>query len=198
MFSTRELVLVSLFSGVFLAYGYASGVSLPQAITHSLDLFFLIAALFTILALEIRQSWSATLLGTISGVIFLGTPGAPAPWHITLALIGNGLVFDGYLRLMSRKTIPPSKWHMVGAASLGNLVMAIVGLSALQATSLQTNTQPLPLLPWAGLVVVTGFLGAAGALFGIAVVRRLRVSTRDQTRTISMESSTIQPGQIRQ
>ena len=192
MFTTRDLVLVSLFSGVFLAYGYVSGVSLPQAITHSLDLFFLIATLFTILALEIRQSWSATLLGTITGVIFLGTPGAPAPYHITAALVGNGLAFDLCLRVMSRRTLPPSRGQMVAAAAVGNLVMAVVGLSALQPTI------TIPTFLWPVLLVATTLLGAAGALFGIAVVRRLRVSTRNQTRTLTMETSTIQPGQIRQ
>ncbi len=192
MYTTRDLVLVSLFSGVFLAYGYVSGVSLPQTITHSLDLFFLIATLFTILALEIRQSWSATLLGTITGVIFLGTPGAPAPYHITAALVGNGLAFDLCLRVMSRRTIPPSRGQMVAAAAVGNLVMAVVGLSALQPTI------TIPTLLWPVLLAATTLLGAAGSLFGIAVVRRLRVSTRNQTRTLSMETSTIQPGQIRQ
>ncbi len=194
MFTTRGLVLVSLFSGVFLAYGYVSGVSLPQAITHSLDLFFLIATLFTILALEIRQSWSATLLGTITGVIFLGTPTAPnAPsYHITLALVVNGLAFDLCLRVMSRRTIPPSRGQMVTAAAVGNLVMAVVGLSALQPTI------TIPTLLWPVLVAATTLIGAAGALFGIAVVRRLRVSTRNQTRTLTMETSTIQPVQIRQ
>src|SRR5437867_932424 len=162
MFTTRDLVLVSLFSGVFLAYGYISGVSLPQAITHSLDLFFLIATLFTILALEIRQSWSATLLGTITGLIFLGTPGAPAPYHITAALIGNGVVFDVYLRLMNRRTTPPTRLHIVSAAILGNLVMAIIGLSALQLVG-----PPLPVYLWEILVVANALLGAVGALFGI-------------------------------
>jgi hypothetical protein len=122
MFTTRDLLLVSAFAAVYLAYGYVSGVTLPQQITHSADLFFLIATLFTVLALEVRQSWSATLLGTITGLIFLGTPGAPFPIHITASLVGNGLVFDGYLRLLSRRTIPPSKLHMVSAATLGNLL----------------------------------------------------------------------------
>ena len=192
MFTTRDLVMVSAFSGVFLAYGYVSGVSLPQSITHSLDLFFLIATLFTILALEIRQSWSATLLGTITGVIFLGTPGAPAPYHITAALVGNGLVFDLCLRIMSRRTIPPSRGQMITAAALGNLVMAVVGLSALQPTV------PIPAILWPVLLPATTLVGAAGALFGIAVVRRLRVSNRNQTLTLSLERSTVPPGQIRQ
>ncbi len=193
MFATRDLVLVSLFSGVFLAYGYASGVSLPQTITHSLDLFFLIAALFTILALEIRQSWSATLLGTITGVIFLGTPTTPnAPaYHITLALVGNGIAFDLILRIMSRSRMPPSRWQMVTAAALGNSVMGVVGLSALQPTL------PIPAFLWPILLLLTALMGAAGALFGIAVVRRLRVSNRRQTLTLTMETSTVPPGQVR-
>src|SRR3989442_3273932 len=157
MFTTRDLVLVSLCSGVFLAYGYASGVSLPQAITHSLDLFFLIATLFTILALEIRQSWSATLLGTITGVIFLGTPGAPAPYHITAALVGNGLAFDLCLRVMSRRTIPPSRGQMVAAAAVGHLVMAVVGLSALPP-NLTISIIVLPIVP----VAPSMFSAAAG------------------------------------
>jgi len=185
MFNSRDLVLVSSFSAILLAYGAFSGVYLTPVI-HSIDLFFLIATLFTILALEIRQSWSATLLGTITGLIFFGTPGAPAPYHITAALVGNGLTFDLVLRLMIKRTMPPSRVQIVSAAAIGNFVMAIVGLSALQLTVTITALQ------WAVLVPVTVLLGVAGALFGLALERRIRFTTRIPTRTLNVEITTPQ------
>jgi hypothetical protein len=171
MFTVRDFALISAFAALYLVYGAISGVSL-RAITLSQDLLFLIAALFAILAIVVRQAWSATLLGTITGLVFLGTPGAPFPLHITASLIANGLVFDTYLRLMNRRTTPPTRWNIVTAATLGNLVMAVVGLSALQAVG-----STWPYYVWAGFVLIGGLMGTVGASFGLTVVRRIRVST---------------------
>src|SRR5713101_7472757 len=172
MFTVRDVALISALAALYLAYGYVSGVTLGSLI-FSLDLLFLIAALFTILALIVRQPWSATLLGAITGLVFLGTPGAPFPLHITASLIGNGLVFDAYLLLMNRRTTPPSKPQIVTAATLGNLVMATVGLSALQVVG-----TVLPEYLWAVLVANSGLVGALGAVLGLAVVRRILVPVR--------------------
>ena len=117
MFTVRDLALISAFAALYLVYGAISGVTL-RAVTLSQDLLFLIAALFAVLALIVRQAWSATLLGSITGLVFLGTPGAPFPLHITASLIANGLAFDMYLRLMNRRTTPPTRWHIVTAATL--------------------------------------------------------------------------------
>ncbi len=184
MFTIREVSLISAFAALYLAYGYVSGVTLGSLI-FSLDLLFLIAALFTILALIVRQPWSATLLGTITGLVFLGTPGAPFPLHITASLIANGLVFDAYLQLMNRRTIPPSKRQIVTAAVLGNLVMATVGLSALQAVG-----TVLPEYLWGVLVATSGLVGALGAVLGLAVVRRILVPVRSK-RSLGVEVSPV-------
>ena len=186
MFTVRDLALISAFAALYLVYGAISGVTL-RAVTLSQDLLFLIAALFAVLAIIVRQAWSATLLGTITGLVFLGTPGAPFPLHITASLIANGLAFDVYLRLMNRRTTPPTRWHIVTAATLGNLVMAVVGLSALQAVG-----STWPYYVWAGFVLIGGLMGAIGALFGLAVVRRIRVST-----TVSKGSIRVEPSVIR-
>ncbi len=188
LYQSRDVALIAVFAGLYLGYGYVSSVTL-RSITRSTDLFFLIAVLFTVLAYEVRQSWSATLLGTISGVIFLGTP-APFALHIAASIIANGLVFDLYLRLMNRRTTPPSRVHVVTGATIGNLVMAIVGLSALQAVG-----TILPWYIWAAAIVIDTLVGGLGALFGIAIVRRLRVLTRTLPRSLSVESSSARSGQ---
>ena len=187
MYQSRDIALIAVFAGLYLGYGYVSSVTL-RSITRSTDLFFLIAVLFTVLAYEVRQSWSATLLGTITGIIFLGTP-APFALHIAASLIANGLVFDIYVRLMNRRTTPPSRLQVIMGATLGNFVMAIVGLSALQAVGAS-----LPWYIWAVAIVGDSFVGGLGAVFGIAVVRRLRVSARIIPRSLSVESSSSVPG----
>ncbi len=189
MYRTRDIALIAAFAGLYLAYGYVSSVTL-RSFTRSTDLFFLIAALFTILAYEVRQPWSATFLGATTGIIFLGTP-APFAVHIAGSLVANGLVFDIYLRLMNRRTTPPSRFHVTSGAILGNLVMAIVGLSALQAVG-----TILPWYIWAGAIAADSLVGGLGALFGIAVVRRIRVSTRIGPRSLSIENSPIGPGNV--
>ena len=88
-FTSRDLALVAGLTGLYLVYGYASGVTFGHAILE-LDLFFLISTLFTVVVSVTGRRWSATLLGTINGLILLGEPNAPIA--ITLSLIPNGLV----------------------------------------------------------------------------------------------------------
>lgn len=166
-FTSRDIALVAGLSALYLAYGYASGVALGNTIL-SLDLFFLIAALFAVLAGVTRKAWSATLLGTTTGLLFLGTPSAPFPLHITISLIANGLVFDSYLRLRGLKTDEHLRNNLVIAGALGNFVMVPVGLGILQVV----GTPTLPIM-WAILLVGNTVLGALGALFGSIVIARL-------------------------
>src|SRR5207245_3892121 len=90
-FSSRDLVLVAGLTGLYLVYGYASGVTFGHTILE-LDLFFLISALFTIVVSMTGKRWSATLLGTVNGLILLGATNAPLA--ITLSLAPHGIIFD--------------------------------------------------------------------------------------------------------
>src|SRR5207245_11227019 len=90
-FTSRDPPLVAVLTWLYLVDGYASGVTFGHTILE-LDLFFLISALFTIAVSMTGKRWSATLLGTVNGLILLGEPNAPLA--ITLSLIPNGLVFD--------------------------------------------------------------------------------------------------------
>src|SRR5947209_13388413 len=90
-FTGRDLELVAELTWLYLVYGYASGVTFGHTILE-LDLFFLISAFFTIVVSMTGKRWSATLLGTVNGLILLGEPNAPVA--ITLALIPNGIIFD--------------------------------------------------------------------------------------------------------
>src|SRR5205807_8452851 len=89
-FNSRDLALVAGLTGLYVVYGYASGVTFGHTILE-LDLFFLISAFFTIVVSMTGKRWSATLLGTVNGLILLGEPNAPVT--ITLALIPNGIIF---------------------------------------------------------------------------------------------------------
>ena len=167
-FTSRDLALVAGLSGLYLAYGYVSSSTLPRNLTRSLDLFFLIPILFTVLAAVSRRRWSATLLGIITGLIFLGTPGAPFPAHITISLVANGLVFDLYVRLTGPESSRYGITHLVVAGTLGNLVMAVVGLIVLQAVGI-----PSLLDVWILALVGDTIVGALGAFLGTIVVRRV-------------------------
>jgi hypothetical protein len=94
-FTSRDLALVAGMSALYLGYGYVSGVTLGHTI-REVDLFFLISVLFTVLVSLTRKHWIATILGTVTGLILVATPGAPLA--VTLALIPNGIVFDLTLR----------------------------------------------------------------------------------------------------
>ena len=166
-FSSRDIALIAGLAALYLAYGYASGVALGNTVL-SLDLFFLIAALFAVLAGVTKKMWSATALGTVTGLIFLGTPSAPFPAHITLSLIANGLVFDLYLKLRHFEKDHDLRNNLVIAGALGNFVMVPVGLGSLQAFGIST-----PSVLWAISLVGNTVVGALGALLGSIVITRL-------------------------
>lgn len=141
--------------------------------TRSLDLFFLLPAFFAILVSLTGRRWSATLLGTINGLVFLGTP-APFPLHITASLIANGLVFDLYLQRSSKSLLDPTRRDLILAGTLGNLAMVPVGLLVLQVFGVASG-----LVVWAIALVGDVSVGAVGAFFGALIVERVRgVQTR--------------------
>src|SRR5438132_9484142 len=111
-FSNRDLALVAGLTGLYLVYGYASGVTFGHTILE-LDLFFLISALFTIIVSVTGKRWSATLLGTVNGLILLGEPNAPVA--ITLSLVPTVLFFD--LALYTRA-------HTIDVLSRTRLIIA--------------------------------------------------------------------------
>ena len=166
-FTSRDIALVAGLSGLYLAYGYVSGVTLGNAI-GSLDLILLIALLFTVLASVTRRAWSATLLGTITGLVLLGTPGAPSPAHIAVPLIAGGLVFDLSVRQIASETSRYGRKRMVVAGALGSFAMAPVGLAVLQASGL-----PQLVVVWILAIIGNTVVGAVGAVLGTVIFERL-------------------------
>ncbi|HVH14222.1 MAG TPA: hypothetical protein VNA15_00695, partial [Candidatus Angelobacter sp.] len=73
--TSRYIALVAVLTALFTAYGYVSSVEL-RSLTRSLDLFFLLPAFFAILVSLTDKKWGGTILATIIGLIFLGTPSA--------------------------------------------------------------------------------------------------------------------------
>lgn len=164
-YSNREIGLIAGLAALFLVYAYASSISFRIA-TRSVDIFFLLAALFTILKCVTRKPWSTTLFAIVTGPIFLLTP-APFPVHITIAVIVNGFIFDLYLRL-GRETGPYSRRHLLAAGALGSFVMAAIVFSVLTFLGLRIPTFVY------GLGLATDTVAAVlGVLLGIVVVRRI-------------------------
>jgi hypothetical protein len=170
-FTSRDLALVAGLTGLYLVYGYASGVTFEHTILE-LDLFFLISALFTVVVSLTGKRWSATLLGTINGLILLGEPNAPIA--ITLSLIPNGLVFDLALYTSDSTIDGLSQKRFVIAGALGNLSMAISGLIILQGIGFFQGKGLDFILATSIIALVTNpLVGAIGALFGTIVVKRV-------------------------
>jgi hypothetical protein len=173
--TSRYVALVAVLTALFTAYGYVSSVEL-RPVTRSLDLFFLLPAFFAILISMTGKKWGGTILGTIIGLIFLGTPSALGNFspHITASVIVNGLVFDLYLQHSGESLLDPSRKHLVIAGTLGNLAMAPTGLLILQAVGGPSST-----VIWAIALIGDTLAGSAGAFFGSLVIERVKgVQTR--------------------
>lgn len=168
--TSRYVALVAVLTALFAAYGYISSIEF-RFVTRSLDLFFLLPAFFAILVSLTGKKWGGTILATIIGLIFLGTPSAGSNFspHITASVIVNGLVFDLYLQHFGRSLLDPSRRNLVIAGTLGNLAMAPTGLLVLQAVGTAS-----PAVIWAIALIGDSLVGAAGAFFGTVVVERVK------------------------
>jgi hypothetical protein len=168
--TSRYVALVAALTALFIVYGYVSSIEF-RSVTRSLDLFFLLPAFFAILVSLTGKKWGGTILGTIIGLIFLGTPSAAGNFspHITASVIVNGLVFDLYLQRSGGSLLDPSRRHLVVAGTLGNFVMAPTGLLILQAVG-----GPSSAVIWAIALIGDTLAGALGAFFGTIVVERVK------------------------
>ena len=168
--TSRYVALVAVLMALFTAYGYISSIEL-RTVTRSLDLFFLLPAFFAILVSLTGKKWGGTILASIIGLIFLGTPSAAGNFspHITASVIVNGLVFDLYLQRASGSLLDPSRNHLVLAGTFGNLAMAPTGLLVLQVVGFSSSA-----VIWAIALIGDTLVGAAGAFFGTLVVERVK------------------------
>jgi hypothetical protein len=168
--TSRYVALVAVLTALFTAYGYISSIEF-RFVTRSLDLFFLLPAFFAILISLTGKRWGGTILATIIGLIFLGTPSAGSNFspHITASVIVNGLVFDLYLQRFGGSLLDPSRRNLVIAGTLGNLAMAPTGLLVLQAVGTAS-----PAVIWVVALLGDTLVGGAGAFFGTIVVERLK------------------------
>lgn len=168
--TSRYVALVAMLTALFIVYGYVSSIEF-RPITRSLDLFFLLPAFFAILISLTGKKWGGTILGTIIGLIFLGTPSAAGNFspHITISVIINGLVFDLYLQHSGGSLLDPSRRHLVIAGTLGNFAMAPTGLLILQAVG-----GPSSAVVWAIALIGDTLAGSLGAFFGTIVVERVK------------------------
>ncbi len=168
--TSRYVALVAVLTALFTAYGYISSIEF-RFVTRSLDLFFLLPAFFAILVSLTGKKWGGTILATIIGLIFLGTPSAGSNFspHITASVIVNGLVFDLYLQHFGGSLLDPSRRSLVIAGTLGNLAMAPTGLLVLQAVGTAS-----PAVIWVIALIGDTLVGAAGAFFGTIVVERVK------------------------
>src|SRR2546422_347228 len=174
--TSRYVALVAVLTALFTAYGYVSSIELRTA-TRSLDLFFLLPAFFAILVSLTGKKWGGTILGTVIGLIFLGTPSAGSNFspHITASVIVNGLVFDLYLQRSGGSLLDPSRKHFVLAGTLGNLAMAPTGLLVLQAVGV-----PSLAVIWAVALIGDTLVGAAGGLFPSTITERCKGRLRQR------------------
>src|SRR5207245_1248436 len=69
--TSRYVALVAVLTALFTAYGYVSSVEL-RAITHSVDLFFLLPAFFAILISLTGTKWGGTIQNALISDTLVG------------------------------------------------------------------------------------------------------------------------------
>src|SRR6266571_1342292 len=142
-FTSRDLALVAGLTGLYLVYGYSSGVTFGHTILE-LDLFFLISALFTIVV-------SMTLSLIPNGLVF------------DLALYSHDHMID---ELSRKRVVIAGALGNLAMAISGLVILQTIGFFQGKGLDFILATSVIAL-------VTNPLVGAIGALFGTIVVRRV-------------------------
>jgi hypothetical protein len=157
-----------------MVYGYSSSVFFTvngKPVTNSIDVFFLLAIVFTVLKCMIGKHWSATLLAIVASPLYLFIPGVPLPFHTSIAVIVNGFIFDLYLRL-GKEDFHYSRRHLILSGALGSFVMAAITLAVFRVFGPSFGIN-IPVFVYPIALVMDTFAGIFGVLLGVVIARRL-------------------------
>lgn len=159
--------MIGLFSALYIVssgiVSYISQVGYPE--------HFLRGLLMTALIIRTRKKWSATLMGAVSGIVFVVVVPSPAPYLLASTFV-SGLVFD--LVLMTRSyfnSIRSTPMVLTGVAISG-LAESLVALAILTYAGFFGKVLTALIYAWSTDVVLNIILSIIGALIAIRFLPR--------------------------
>lgn len=173
-FSTKDLMLTTSFSAIYVVYGYVSSVTVG-GITHGVDVIFVGSALFVLLGAFTARFGAPTLMGAIAGALFAFAVPAPFSFSLIPACIMYGLTYDIYMQLTGYPTNVTKKPHVIIASTLSSAMMSLTVFSVLTLMGFfQVNVSALVFIWLAGILEGT-IAGLAGGFLGLRIARYLHL-----------------------
>lgn len=174
--ASRAIALIGLFSALYIVTsGIASFLSQLGYPEH-----FLRGILMSAAVLWTGKKWSATIMGLVSGLIFLLLVPSPAPYLLPSTFI-SGLVFDAIILVGgSYEVASRSRLRLILAAAISGLAESIVALSILTVFSAPTLGRTFGAIAaaWSFDIALNIILSSIGAylVFRFLIKRIVRYS----------------------
>jgi len=161
-------MLTALFSTIYVVYGYVSSVTVG-AVTHGVDTFFIRSALFVMIAAITLKFGCSTLMGAISGTVFVFVIPTPFSFYLFPAVFSYGSTYDLYMHLLGFSTHASATRHVVIGTAVSSVAMSVVALSILTWVGF-LPIQALAFIWFLGIFRDLA-VGLAGSLLGLKIVK---------------------------
>ena len=171
--TTRHIAVIALLSALYSILGAASGLLVgPLLRGYPAHLFRGLTMSMT--AAYSQRKWSTTLMGFISGIIFLVIVPAPAP-YLLAASLAAGLAYDAVIMVGGRYAESSRRrGRIVLGTVVSSVAEAVVALSILTYVGLFEVQAMVLTMIWLGAAAANIVLSLGGASITILLLRRFK------------------------
>lgn len=167
------MAVIALISALYAVLGTVSGLLLGPAL-RGYPAHFFRGLTMSMTAAYSRRMWSTTIMGAISGLIFLAIVPAPAP-YLLIASLSAGLIYDLTTRIGGSYAESSRRSRRIAVATiLSGVGESVVALTLLTYFGLFKVTPTVLAIIWVSAVAANIVISLAGASITLLLLRRYR------------------------
>jgi LytS/YehU family sensor histidine kinase len=169
--TAKNIAVIALISALYAVLGTLSGLLVGPAL-RGYPAHFFRGLTMSVAAAYSGRMWSTTLMGLISGLVFLALVPAPAP-YLLASTLAAGLVYDlvvaagGSYQVSSRR-----RGRILSAVSLSGLAESLVALAILTYLGFFQVPASVLAMIWVGAIAANLVLSVAGSSITILILNR--------------------------
>lgn len=168
---SMSVAVIGLFSAIYILVGGVLGVVIGPFL-RGYPAHFLRGWLMSSSAAYSGRMWSASLLGLISGLVFLVVVPAPAP-YLPLATLAAGVTYDLALSPVTKYSSNAlSSRRIILATSISSVAESITALAVLTYIGLFTDNPIILAIIWTAAILANITLACVGSLITIFSIRK--------------------------
>ncbi len=171
--TTRHVAVIALLSALYSILGGASGL-LVGPLLRGYPAHFFRGLTMSMTAAYSQRRWSTTLMGFISGLIFLVIVPAPASYLLASSLVA-GLAYDAVIMVGGRYAESSRRrGRIVLGTVVSSVAEAVVALSILTYVGLLEVQAMVLAMIWLGAAAANIVLSLGGASITVLLLRRFK------------------------